>query len=184
MRQQGSTQQRPTIQQKDELESGRRAKRVYLRQNIWTVRTFCRMPRLCWKYEQHTEECQARVEQEMMDKGDAMKLETSGNQEEIVQELDVSLKKRKTGEPHINPRGASSATADTPKMRESEQGSSAGSENLLAGCITTVNKLLCDTPSVDLSRDRTVLSGKFLGDDLKAGREFELRNMWHFDAFV
>ena len=29
-----STQQKPTIQQKDELESGRRAKRVYLRQNI------------------------------------------------------------------------------------------------------------------------------------------------------
>ena len=31
-----STQQTPTIQQKDELDSGRRAKRVYLRQNIWT----------------------------------------------------------------------------------------------------------------------------------------------------
>ena len=29
-----STQQTPTIQQKDELESGRRAKRLYLRQNI------------------------------------------------------------------------------------------------------------------------------------------------------
>ena len=29
-----STQQKPTIQQKDELEGGRRAKRVYLRQNI------------------------------------------------------------------------------------------------------------------------------------------------------
>ena len=29
-----NTQQKPTIQQKDELESGRRAKRVYLRQNI------------------------------------------------------------------------------------------------------------------------------------------------------
>ena len=31
-----STQQGPTIQQKDELESGRRAKRLYLRQNILT----------------------------------------------------------------------------------------------------------------------------------------------------
>ena len=31
-----STQQGPTIQQKDELASGKRAKRVYLRQNFWT----------------------------------------------------------------------------------------------------------------------------------------------------
>ena len=32
-----------------------------------------------------------KVEQEMVDKGDASKLETSGNQEEIVQEPDVSF---------------------------------------------------------------------------------------------
>ena len=51
----------------------------------------------------------------MVDKGDGIKLETSGNQEEIVPELDVSLKKRKIGEPEINPGGASSLTADTPK---------------------------------------------------------------------
>ena len=49
------------------------------------------------------------------DKGDSIKLETSGNQEEIVQEPDVSLKKRKIGEPDINPGGPSSLTADTPK---------------------------------------------------------------------
>ena len=30
-----STQQKPTFQQKDELESGRRVKRVYLRQTCW-----------------------------------------------------------------------------------------------------------------------------------------------------
>ena len=100
-----------------------------------------------------------------------------------MQELDVSLKKRKIGEPDIHPGGASSVTADTPKRGESEQGSSAGNENLQAGCMPAVNKLLCDTPSVDLSRDRTALSGKFLEDELKAGREFELRNMWNFDAF-
>ena len=41
---------------------------------------------------QHTEKCRARIEQEMVDKGDAIKLETSGNQEEIVQEPDASLK--------------------------------------------------------------------------------------------
>ena len=118
----------------------------------------------------------------MVDKGDAIKLETSGNQEEIVLEPDVSWKKRKIGEPEINPGGASSLTADTPKRRESEQGSSAN-ENLLAGCIAAVNNLLCDVPTVDLSRDRTALSGKFPEDELKAGRELELRNMLNFDAF-
>ena len=82
---------------------------------------------------QHTEECLARIEQDMVDTSDAIKLETSGNQEEIVQEPDVSLKKRKIGEPDINPSGASSSTADTPKRRESEQGSSAENENFLAG---------------------------------------------------
>ena len=119
----------------------------------------------------------------MVDNGDAIKLETSGNQEEIVQELDVSLKKRKIGEPDINPGGASSLTEDTPKRGESEQGFSAGNENLLAGCIAAVIRLLCDTPSVDISRERTALSGKFSEDELKASRELEFRNMLDFDAF-
>ena len=52
----------------------------------------------------------------MVNKGDAIKLETSGNQEEIVPEPDVSLKKRKIGEPDINSGGASSLTADTPRV--------------------------------------------------------------------
>ena len=80
------------------------------------------------------------------------------------------------------PGGASSLTADTPKRRQTEQGSRAEIENLLAGCIAAVNKLLCDTPAVDLNRDRTALSGKFPGDELKAGRELELRNVFNFDA--
>ena len=54
----------------------------------------------------------------MVDRGDAVKLETSGNQKGIVQEPDVSLKKRKIGEPYIKPGGASSLTADTPKRSE------------------------------------------------------------------
>ena len=58
---------------------------------------------------QHTEECRARIEQEMVDKGDTTKLETSVSQEEIVQEPDVSLK-RKIGEPD-------SLTADTQEER-------------------------------------------------------------------
>ena len=46
--------------------------------------------------------------------------------------------------------------------------------------MAAVNKLLCVMPSVDLSRDRTALSGKFPEDELKAGRELELRNMLNF----
>ena len=80
----------------------------------------------------------------------------------------------------ISVQAASSLTADTPKRGESEQGSSAGNENLLAVRIAAVDKLLCETPSVDLSRDRTALSGKFPKDELKAGRELELRNMLKF----
>ena len=37
-------------------------------------------------------------------------------------------------------------------------------------------------PTVDLSRDRAALSGKFPEDELKAGRELELRNTLNFDA--
>ena len=86
-------------------------------------------------------------------------------------------------EPDVNSGGASSLTADTPKRSESEQGISAENATVLAGCIAAVNKLLCDMPSVDFSRDRTALSGKFPENALKAGRELELRNMLNFDAF-
>ena len=116
----------------------------------------------------------------MVDKGDATKFETSGNEEDIVPEPDVSSKKRKIGEPDIDPGGASSFNG---WHEESGQGSSAGNENLLAGRIAVVNKFLCDTPSVDFSRDRTALRGKFPEDELKVGREVELRNMLNFDAF-
>ena len=118
----------------------------------------------------------------MVNKGDAIDLETSGNQKEIVPELDVGLKKRKVGEPDINPGGASCLTAETPKRRESEQGSSA-TESSLAGCVAAVKNLQCDTPTVHVSRDRAAPSGKFPEDELGAGRELELRNMLNFDAF-
>ena len=94
----------------------------------------------------------------------------------------VILKKRKIGEPDINPGGASSSTADTAKRRESEQGSSAN-ESSFAGCVATVSNLLCDMPTVNLSQDRTALSGKFPEHELKAGRELELQNMLNCDAF-
>ena len=80
------------------------------------------------------------------------------------------FEKEEIGEPDINPGRASSLFADTPKRKESEQGSSAN-ESSLAGCIAAVNNLLCDVTTVDLSRDRSALSGKFPEDELKAGRE-------------
>ena len=177
-----STQQKPRIQHKDELGSRRGAKIVYLRQNILDEYEHTAGRPGCVGNWQHTEECRARIEQEMVDKGDAIKLETSGSQEDVVQEPDVSLKKRKIGEPDINPGGASTSTADTPKRRDSEQGSSAN-ESSVAGCIAAVNNLLCDMLTIDLSRDRTALSGKFPEDELKAGRELELQNMLNFEAF-
>ena len=121
-----STHQRPTIQQKDELESGRRAKRMYFRQNILDKYGRTAGCPGCAGNGQHTEECRARTEQEMVDKGDAIKLETSGHPKEIVPEPDVGLKKSEIAEPDMNPGGASSLTADTMKRRGSEQGSSAG----------------------------------------------------------
>ena len=155
-----STQQGPTIQQKDELASGRRAKRLFRQHNLDKYGRTAGCPG-CVGIGQHSEDCRARIEQEMVGKGDAIQIEAS---EESVEEPDASLKKRKIGAPHINPGGASSLTADTPKRGESEQGSSAN-ESSLAGCIAAVNKLLCDTPTVDLSRDRTALSGKFPEDE-------------------
>ena len=95
----------------------------------------------------------------------------------------MPVRKRRNDEPDINPGGASSLTADTPKWGASEQGSSAENENLLAGCIAAVNKLLCDTPSVDFTQDRTPLSGKFPEDQLKASRELEMRNILYFHTF-
>ena len=56
----------------------------------------------CLGIGQHTEECRARIEQEMVDKGDAIKIEAG---EEIVEEPDANFKKRKIGEPDINPGG-------------------------------------------------------------------------------
>ena len=149
-----SMQQGPTIQQKDESWQA-----ANVRKGCTCDRRTAGCPG-CVGIGQHTEECRAIIEQEMVDKGDAIKIETGG---EIVEEPDANLKKRKIGEPDINPGGASSLSADTPRRREFEHGSSAENENLLAECIAAVNKLLCDTPSVDLSRDRTALNWKVPG---------------------
>ena len=107
-----------TIQQKDELESGRRAKKVCspgMRQNILDKHGRTAGCPGCVGNGQHTEECRARIEQEMVDKGDAIKLETSGNQEENVPEPDVISKKEENCESDINPGGASSLTQTHPR---------------------------------------------------------------------
>ena len=68
-----TTQQTPTIQQKDEddLESGRRPKRAYLRQNIFDKYGRTAGCPGCLGIGQHTEERPARIEQEMVDKSSA-----------------------------------------------------------------------------------------------------------------
>ena len=69
-----STPQGPTIQQKDELASGRRAKRLYLQQNILDKDGRTTGCPGCVGLGQHTEECRARIEHEMLVQGDAIKL--------------------------------------------------------------------------------------------------------------
>ena len=58
-------------------------KRVYLRQNILDKYERTAGCPGCLGIGQHTGECRARIEQEMVDKGDAIKIETG---EEIVEE--------------------------------------------------------------------------------------------------
>ena len=62
-----------------------------------------------------TQECRARIEQEMVDEVGGIKLETSGNLKEIVPDFVVSLRKRNVSEPDINAAGQQGSTADTPK---------------------------------------------------------------------
>ena len=88
-----STNQKPTIQQKDEFESGRRAKTVCLRQNILDKCGRTSGCPGCVGIGQHTEEGRARIEQEMVKKGDAIKLETYGNHEELCKRL-MSVSRR------------------------------------------------------------------------------------------
>ena len=99
----------------------------------------------------------------MLDKGDAIKLETGGNQEEIVKEPDVSSKKRKSGEPDVNRDGASSSTADTPKRENLSMNQVRKARNCCA--LRRSIEILCDTSSVDFSQDRTAQSGKFPEDE-------------------
>ena len=64
-----STQQELTIQSKDELASGKRTKRSHLRQNILDKYGRTAERPSCVRIGQDTEDCRARLEQEMVDKG-------------------------------------------------------------------------------------------------------------------
>ena len=116
-----SVPQGPTIQPKDEVASDGRVKRLYLRQNIldkYGRTTGC--PGFIG-IGPHTEDCRARIEREML----------------------ASSKKRKTGESDVNPGGASSQTADTPKREGSEHASKCGKQKtVLTGCIAVVKKMV------------------------------------------
>ena len=81
----------------------------------------------------------------------------------------ISIQARCQAERQTHPRGKNLSKDPVQEMRI-----------YWRGALRLVNKLLCDTPSVDSSRDRTALSGEFPEDELKAGREFELRNVLNF----
>ena len=66
MQQQGARSRHQQSNKKDELDSGRRAKRVYLRQNILDKYGRTAGCPGCLGIGQHTEECRARTEQEMV----------------------------------------------------------------------------------------------------------------------
>ena len=110
----------------------------------------------------------------MVDKGDATKLETSGNQEEIVPEPGVNPKKRKIGQISIqagrqaqrqtHPRGENLSKDPVQENEKSTGGVHCGSQQTYV--------LTCHLS--------TALSGKFPEDELKAGRELESRNMLKF----
>ena len=81
-------------------------KRLYVRQNIldkYGRTTGCLG---CIGIGPHTEDCRTRIEQEMLAKGDAIKIETRQECEKPVR------RKEKTGESDANPGGASSLAAD------------------------------------------------------------------------
>ena len=102
---------------KDELESGRRAKRVYLRQNILDKYGRTAGSPGCDGNGQHTEECRARIEQKWWTKMMQLSPRHLEIRKKLCQNL-MSVFKRKA--PDINPGGASSLTADTPKRGEWE----------------------------------------------------------------
>ena len=115
-----STQQTPTIQQKDELDTDALQNAQVVLESGSTQRN-----------------AEQELDKKWWTRVTQLKIETG---EEIVEEPDANLKKRKIGETDINPGGASRSTADTPKKRESEQGSSANGSSL-AGCIAAVNNI-------------------------------------------
>ena len=166
-----STQQGPTIHQKDELESGRRAKRVYLRQN--SLDKYGRTAGCpgCVGIGQHTEECRARIEQEMVDKGDAIKLETSGNQEEIVPEPDVSLKKRILVD-QISIQAGRQAWRQTHPIAENLSKDPVQEMRIYWRGVLWRSTNFFVTRHLSTSAE-IALSGKFPEDELKASRELE-----------
>ena len=172
--------QGPTIQPEDQLASDGRVKRLFLRQNILDKYGRTTGYPGCIGIGPHTEDCRARVEREMLAKGDAIKIETTQECEGIVREPETIPKKRETGESDVNPGGVEPNY--TPKGEGSEHASNVESKTVLTGCIAAVNKILRDMPSVDFSHDRTAQTGKFPEDAVKAGRELELRDRLNFDA--
>ena len=66
------------------MESRQTCKKSAFATTFWTSTDVLQNAQVVLENGQHTEECRARIEQALVDKGDATKLETSGNQEDTV----------------------------------------------------------------------------------------------------
>ena len=131
----------------------------------------------------HIEECRARIEHEMVDQGDATKIETRGNQKERVKELDVSLKKWKLV-----------SQISTHAVRQDQRQPHPKGENMSMNPVRKARicwrcrlrqsiQFLREMPSVRFSHDRIAQSVKFPEGEMKDGRELEFRNMLNLDTF-
>ena len=81
-------------------------KRLYVRQNILISTDVPQDAQVVLEWDNTQRSAEQELNKKCWIKVVQIRLETSGNQEQIVKEPDGSLKKRKIGEPDINPGGA------------------------------------------------------------------------------
>ena len=103
-----SMQQKPTIQQKGELESGRRAKRVYTcDRTFWTSTDVLKDAQVVLEMGNTQRSAEQELNKKWWTKVTQLNSRHLEIRKKLCKSLIVSLKKRKIGEPDINPGGPS-----------------------------------------------------------------------------
>ena len=177
MQQQGARSRHQQSNKRMSLDSCRRAKRVYLQQYFGQVWTHCRMSRLCWNRAAH--------------RGmPSNNWKRNGWQGRWQWKLRL-VKKLWKSQMQIKKRGKLVSQISVQAGRRAQRQTHPRGENLSKDPVRTrvhwlvvsrqSTTFLCDVPTVDLSRDRTALTGKFPEDELKAGREFACVDSQIFD---